>query len=365
MFAVGHARARGRSRVTRAAGTVFVVSLLLTAALTVQPAGADSISSLKAQARAAQARITVLNAAAEKKIEAYDLVHGKLLRTKARLRAAKQALHIARVNLKAADQRLAQSLRDAYKSDGQDPLMYVLAARSFTDLVDEMQILQRRSSSSSSLVSSIRTYRAAVRRQTQVLATQTAKLARQTAQQRAARDAALASLSAAKSYKASLDSKIQKAIAARQAAAAAAAARAAAAAQAASSAPAPPPSNFPVPPSSGIGGQAVAIAEQYLGVPYVWGGASPSGFDCSGLVMYVYGQLGVSLPHNAAAQYASLPHVPLGDLQPGDLVFFYGFGHVGIYVGNGTMIHAPHTGTVVQFGSISAEGPIAGAARVP
>ena len=129
------------------------------------------------------------------------------------------------------------------------------------------------------------------------------------------------------------------------------------------SAPSGPP--IPPPPGSSLGAQAVAIAQQYLGVPYVWGGASPSGFDCSGLVMYVYGQLGVSLPHNAAAQYASLPHVPLNDLQPGDLVFFYGFGHVGIYVGGGTMIHAPHTGAVVSYASISAEGPISGAARVP
>jgi cell wall-associated NlpC family hydrolase len=123
--------------------------------------------------------------------------------------------------------------------------------------------------------------------------------------------------------------------------------------------------NIPVPPSSTLGGQAVAIAEQYLGVPYVWGGASPSGFDCSGLVMYVYAQLGVSLPHNAAAQMSALPAVPLSDLEPGDLVFFNGASHVGIYVGNGTMIHAPHTGTVVQFGSINEEGSITGAARVP
>src|SRR5207249_8329408 len=86
--------------------------------------------------------------------------------------------------------------------------------------------------------------------------------------------------------------------------------------------------NIPAPPSSTIGGQAVAIAEQYLGVPYVWGGASPSGFDCSGLTMYVYAQLGVSLPHNAAAQYSVLPHVSESDLEPGDLVFFYGLNHV-------------------------------------
>ena len=117
--------------------------------------------------------------------------------------------------------------------------------------------------------------------------------------------------------------------------------------------------------SSTLGGQAVAIAERYLGVPYLWGGASPSGFDCSGLTMYVYAQLGVSLPHNAASQYFSLPHVSESDLQPGDLVFFDGLNHVGIYIGGGSMIHAPHTGTVVQISSLSGGGSYYGAARVP
>jgi peptidoglycan DL-endopeptidase CwlO len=97
----------------------------------------------------------------------------------------------------------------------------------------------------------------------------------------------------------------------------------------------------------------VAIAMRYLGVPYVWGGASPSGFDCSGLVMYVFAQVGVSLPHGSVAQYGYGVPVSRGDLQPGDLVFFYDLGHVGIYVGGGQFIHAPHTGDVVKISSLS------------
>jgi cell wall-associated NlpC family hydrolase len=101
-------------------------------------------------------------------------------------------------------------------------------------------------------------------------------------------------------------------------------------------------------------GGVVGIAMQYLGVPYVWGGASPSsGFDCSGFAMYVYAQVGVSLPHHAASQYSYGVPVSRDQLAPGDLVFFNGLGHMGIYIGGGQFIHAPHTGDVVKISSLS------------
>jgi len=102
--------------------------------------------------------------------------------------------------------------------------------------------------------------------------------------------------------------------------------------------------------------EAATIALRYLGVPYVWGGESPKGFDCSGLVAYVYAQLGIALPHYAAAQYQLGAAVPRDQLQPGDLVFFDGLDHVGIYIGGGQFVHAPHTGDVVKITTLAAYG---------
>jgi cell wall-associated NlpC family hydrolase len=117
------------------------------------------------------------------------------------------------------------------------------------------------------------------------------------------------------------------------------------------------PELLAVPSSGPTGLRAVAIAERYLGVPYRWGGADPiTGFDCSGLAMYVYAQLGVSLVHYTGAQWFEGARVPAADLEPGDLVFFEpssrGPQHEGIYIGGGSFIQAPHTGDVVKISSL-------------
>jgi len=96
------------------------------------------------------------------------------------------------------------------------------------------------------------------------------------------------------------------------------------------------------------GPHVVEIALKHVGTRYRWGGASPDGFDCSGFVRYVYGRVGVSLPHNAAGQYRYGTPVPRDELQPGDLVFFDRLRHNGIYIGNGKFIHARQTGKRVS-----------------
>ncbi len=107
------------------------------------------------------------------------------------------------------------------------------------------------------------------------------------------------------------------------------------------------------------GEQVLALAKTFLGVPYVWGGTSPSGFDCSGLVYYVYKQFGVTLNRVAADMTAAGIPVTYSELKPGDIVFFHNtsrytrINHVGIYAGNGTFIHAPQTGDVVKFSPLN------------
>jgi cell wall-associated NlpC family hydrolase len=103
-----------------------------------------------------------------------------------------------------------------------------------------------------------------------------------------------------------------------------------------------------------FGVRVVDYAKRFRGVRYVYGGSSPrSGFDCSGFVRYVYAHFGVALAHSSYAQFDLGRHVSRSALRPGDLVFFDGLGHVGIYIGNGRFIHAPHTGTRVRVQTLA------------
>lgn len=116
--------------------------------------------------------------------------------------------------------------------------------------------------------------------------------------------------------------------------------------------------------TNGRAGIAVRFAYAQLGKPYQWGAAGPDSYDCSGLTMAAWGAAGVSLPHSAAAQDGSGPQVPYAALRPGDLVFFgTPISHVGIYIGGGDMIHAPHTGAVVSITSVASMGDYVGAVR--
>jgi cell wall-associated NlpC family hydrolase len=300
-----------------------------------------------------------LDASAQLANSRYRAATAKLHRVDRRLVVNKQALGVARGNLSRAQRLLAKRLVAIYTSeDQQSSLAVLLGARSLDDLISRIETVNSLSKQDSALIHQVVGFRHQIVVRRTMLRQERAKQRTLVSERAAERSRIQGRLSSERQLYSSVKSQLQQMISRQQASQAAAAQRARVAAKVQAASPTGSfgvgdPSGGTVP--SGHYSGVVGIAMQYLGVPYVWGGASPSGFDCSGLVMYVFAQVGVSLPHYTVAQYNypnSVP-VPRNELQPGDLVFFAGLGHVGIYVGNGQFIHAPHTGDVVRIDSLN------------
>jgi len=337
-------------------------------ALTAASATADpgSIASKEAEAQSVLGQIQQLDSSLERAIEAYNLATVKLNRIKHDLSENTVALTSARKSLRHAKVQLANRLVDIYTSGDQNAgLAVLLGAESLDDMVGRMDASERVSQQDTLVLRQVARFRREVQHRQQFLKHAHAEQVQVVSERNAAKASIESQLGQRRSLLSSIRGEIahlKEVEAARQAqlqreAEARLAQQQSDQRQAslaptvpvtAPSAPAPP-STAPPPTHGGV----VGIAMHYLGTPYVWGGASPSGFDCSGFVMYVFAQVGVSLPHSSYAQYGYGSPVSRGDLQPGDLVFFDGLGHVGIYVGGGSFIHSPHTGDVVKISTMS------------
>ena len=315
-----------------------------------------SIGAKQAQAQQVMLQIQQLDSNLERARNSYDSANVKLHAIEHSLAINRIGLHVARSNLVIAQKDLSQRLVSIYTTrDNQSTLAVVLGATSIDDLVNRIESVQSLSTQDVAVVHQVVSFKreVTVRQHTLVhdRRAQTALVA-----QRAAAKARITSqLGRQQRLYNSIKGEIAHLVAmqhARQLALERQAQQRVAAYQAQGQNPALDLSTgFTAPPTQYSG--VVGIAMQYLGVPYVWGGASPSGFDCSGFVMYVYAQVGVSLPHYTGAQWGMGVPVAYSDLQPGDLVFFDGLGHVGIYIGGGEFIHSPHTGDVVRIDSLS------------
>jgi peptidoglycan DL-endopeptidase CwlO len=338
----------------------LAVAFVAASSATAEP---PSVASKQAQAQSVLGQIQGLDASLEHAIEAYNAANDKLKAIRADLAQNRIELKIASGNLKRSQQALAARMVAIYTSGEQDSTLDVLVgSRSLTELVDGLEAVNQVSEQDSTALGEVKKYGAEVRHKRALLKHAREQQAQLVAERAATKSSIEGRLAERRSLLSSIKSEIAQIRAAeqrRQAELARQARERLAAPQplipdlsaaATSSAPAAPPA-MPAPPSR-YGG-VVGIAMQYLGIPYVYGGASPSGFDCSGFVMYVFAQIGVSLPHNAAAQYGSGTPVDRSQLAPGDLVFFNGLGHVGIYIGGGSFIHSPHTGDVVKISSLS------------
>ena len=288
-------------------------------------------------------------------VEAFNAAQIRLdaLRTEQKLNAKR--LEIARANFRDAQATLEQRLVGLYTSEDQSALTVLLGASSIEELISRLDAITRVSEQDARIVREVRTFRTEIRRREAELKRAEAEQQRVVAERAARRAAIEDQLAERKRLLASIEdemARIKEAEAARQERLQAQAEERLA--SGGSSTPSAGGGGVGGTPPPGRYGGVVGIAMQYLGIPYRYGGASPStGFDCSGFVMYVYAQVGVSLPHNAAMQYGYGSPVSRANLQPGDLVFFNGLGHEGIYIGGNQFIHSPHTGDVVKISTLA------------
>jgi peptidoglycan DL-endopeptidase CwlO len=337
---------------------VGIAALLLAA--TAANADPGGVAAKRAQAQQVLAQIQQIDNSLGAAVEAYNLANVRLHKIEGDQRENRRQLKLTQKGLKVAQAALAARLVSAYTStEDNSTLSVLLGSTSFDDMLNRIEAVNSTSQQDASIVQQVTSFKAAVqhhRAELKKAHDQQQGIVAEKAAQKRHIESQLAS-------RRQLLSSIKGQIAQMKAAEAAAQRRLAAAAQArlATAQPASavgvgvsvstPEGSTVAPPN--VHGGVVGIAMQYLGVPYVWGGSSPRGFDCSGLVSYVFAQIGVSLPHSSYAQFGMGTAVSISQLQPGDLVFFTGASHVGIYIGGGQFIHAPHTGDVVKISSLS------------
>ncbi|HWX08342.1 MAG TPA: NlpC/P60 family protein [Gaiellaceae bacterium] len=322
--------------------------------------GDPSVSAKQAQAQQVMGQIAQLDSSLQRAKSSYDSASEKLRGIEYSLKINKVGLRAARANLGRAQIALAQRLVAIYTTrDQQSTLSVLLGAQSIDDLVNRIETVKSVSSQDVAVMNQVISFKHQVTMHQHALVRAHVDQKRLVAQRAAAKNRIASQLNRQQVLLVSIKGEIAhlNALAQARSLALAAAARISAQEQANNlqttnsfGVGAQTPDGLVVPPSQYTG--VVGIAMRFLGVPYVWGGSSPSGFDCSGFVAYVYAQVGVSLPHYTGAQWGVGVPVARTDLQPGDLVFFDGLGHVGIYIGGGQFIHAPHTGTVVQIASL-------------
>lgn len=352
----GHRAARrpGAARPRLAALVLLVATCCaaLPALLAPTPAGAEpaSLADLRARAAAVRREVARLDRALAAAVERYNQARSELDAANARLAEARGQLARTEAALEEAQAVLAARVAAMYKSEGLGVL----------DLLLNLDDLAAADTQLGYFAAIARADDDAVRR-TETLRRQTVELVAAIEREREAaleREVELRSreadvedrLAAREALLAGLEDEIRRLLAEQARREEAEARRLAAAA------------GLDLGHLAGTPAQVAVVREalRYLGVPYVWGGASPeTGFDCSGLVMYVYRRFGVELPHAATLQARLGRPVPLDDLQPADLVFFGTpsfYRHVGIYVGNGLFIEAPHTGATVRVSRLAGRG---------
>jgi peptidoglycan DL-endopeptidase CwlO len=344
-----------------------------------------AIQQKRAQVAAIQAELAAIGTAVEQAAEAYNGARYELGQVRQRIAENKAMIARTERDLESSKKVLAQRLRDLYATPEPTLAEVIITSGSITAAADKMELLDEVGQQDANVVNALKENEArlkALRAELLIDQKRVEAAVEEARRQKekieallAQRQAVLDSVEGELAQMIRAEQERQRQIAA-QAAALAAQRQAAAAAAAQSSggavavdpatgAPAPgvaPAATAPL-PSGGGNAAAAAAAMQQIGTPYVWGGSGPGGFDCSGLASYAYGQVGKNVPHYTGAIWSQFPKVSSGQLQAGDMVFFNGGGHMGIYVGGGQYVHAPQTGDVVKVSNLGERSDYMGAVR--
>lgn len=317
------------------------------------PAGAVPASKIQ-QARSVKAQVERLDHQAEVAAERYNEANATYKKLNKQKRSAEKELRKVKKRLGTVQKHLNTRANNMYREGPMGFTQVLLGAESFEEFASRLDLLRGLNESDAEAAAELKALRAQAKAAAKTLATKTAAAKKQKQAMDANRRTINAKLAARKSALRGLESEI----AALERAEEAARQRA----STVSSSVRGGNRRFP-PPTRAPRTELVSIAKRYLGAPYRWAASGPNAFDCSGFTMFVYRQVGVSLPHSSRAQIHRGERVSRSDLQPGDLVFFGSpIHHVGMYVGGGQMIHAPHTGDVVKISSIN-RSDYAGACR--
>jgi peptidoglycan DL-endopeptidase CwlO len=293
----------------------------------------------------------------------YAAASSKLAAIKHEQEVNRYELRVAKHNLRISQRNIERRLVALYVGQRQSTLEVILGAKSLDDLLNRINSANSVTSSDAVVLKEIHQFRQTIDRSALRLKTANAEQSQVVAQRAAAKAEIESKIGQAQRLYASIHGEIAKLVAAQAAQQrmlrlqAEARLRQQQVSQAAQNegtvvgiSAATANDQFIAPPPTH--GGVVQYALSQLNTPYVWGGAAPGGFDCSGLVMWAYAQVGVSLPHSSYAMWNYGVPVSRDQLAPGDIVFFDGLGHVGLYIGNGEFVHAPHTGDVVKISSL-------------
>lgn len=321
----------------------------------------SKVSSAKKKANDLTAQIQKLDAQIQQIVLDIDKINKNISDTETGIKTAEIQVQEAQESIKIEQERYNKSIRTMYMNGSNGYLSALLDAKGINDFISKVEIINKITEYNKKIVDNLNERRAEVNSKKEVLSqeknrlvalkTSNSKKIAELNKQKQSEQPLLAQAKTELNSAVALDSAAQaevdelnsKVTAMRQASAA---------------------SVNRGSLTSYSSDAVVTYAASFRGINYVYGGESPSGFDCSGLMQYVYSHFGVSLPRTSFDQYSTGSSVSQSDLKPGDLVFFNGASHVGMYVGNGLMIHAPHTGTVVQIAPVSSNGGYCGARRV-